>query len=122
MKFQSLILRVADLSRSVSFYRDTLGLTLDREIPGFAFFKTGAVTIGLNQAAPDKAGAGSCLTEIVFDVDDIHAEHARLTAAGVEFLMPPTHVSSDDTHDLYAAAFRDPDGHLLSITSRVVKQ
>jgi catechol 2,3-dioxygenase-like lactoylglutathione lyase family enzyme len=55
-------------------------------------------------------------------VDDIHAEHARLTAAGVEFLMPPTHVSSDDTHDLYAAAFRDPDGHLLSITSRVVKQ
>ncbi len=121
MHMHSIILRVADLTRSASFYRNTLRLTIDREIPRFAFFKTGAVTIGLNQVAPDKAGAGTCLTEIVFNVDDIHAEHARLTAAGVEFLMPPTHVSSDDTHDLYAAAFRDPDGHLLSIASRVAK-
>ena len=121
MRISTVILRVSDLSASVVFYRDALGLTLDRETPNFAYFRAGSVTLAVNEAPAEKAGAGDCLTEIALEVADIHAEFARLTAAGVAFLMEPTHVAAEADHDLYAAAFRDPDGHLLSITSRVAR-
>ncbi len=36
----------------------------------------------------------------------------------VEFSREPRVVTSDATHDLLATDFRDPDGHVLSITGR----
>ena len=42
---------------------------------------------------------------------DVTAAHAALRARGVEFLNAPRHVTGDQ----WAANFRDPDGHLLSV-------
>ena len=50
-------------------------------------------------------------TEIVFGVEDVTAAHAALTARGVAFLSAPRNVTGDQ----WAANFRDPDGHLLSV-------
>ena len=42
---------------------------------------------------------------------DVTAAHQALSARGVEFLNAPRNVTGDQ----WAANFRDPDAHLLSI-------
>ena len=50
---------------------------------------------------------------VYFWVDDIEAEHARLTDRGVSFDSPPHVVHRDETTALWMSFFRDPDGHEL---------
>ncbi|MDE0474522.1 MAG: VOC family protein, partial [Gammaproteobacteria bacterium] len=47
-----------------------------------------------------------------FTVDDVHAEHARLLAAGVEFAQPPTDVGT-----VVMAVFDDTCGNLIQIVT-----
>ena len=47
-----------------------------------------------------------------FTVDDVHAEHERLRAAGVEFTQPPT-----DLGTVVAAIFNDTCGNLIQIVT-----
>jgi catechol 2,3-dioxygenase-like lactoylglutathione lyase family enzyme len=47
-----------------------------------------------------------------FGVDDVHAEHARLSALGVRFTQPPTSMG-----DVTMAVFDDTCGNLIAITS-----
>lgn len=105
------MLGVSKLTPAVAFYRDVLGLALQHQFEGFAFFAAGGVTLalseGLAQARPEKAGA----VEIVFGVDDVLAAHEALVARGVRFTQEPRNV----TGAMWAANFTDPDGHLLSI-------
>jgi catechol 2,3-dioxygenase-like lactoylglutathione lyase family enzyme len=46
-----------------------------------------------------------------FGVDDVHAEHARLSALGVRFTQPPTSMG-----DVTMAVFDDTCGNLIAIT------
>src|SRR5262249_22980996 len=113
------ILRVSDLKRSTAFYRDTLGLPLKFAFEGFAFFDAGGITLALNENQSVAGKVSELSHEIVFDTADIHAAFAALKSRGVEFTREPRIVTSDATHDLLATDFRDPDGHVLSITGRV---
>lgn len=120
----TVLLRVSNLDRAATFYGEVLDLhETSRNEGSFVFFHAGSVTIALHRVGADGADPKSLhgLTEIAFDVSDIRGEFDRLRAAGVDFLCgtQPILASSDATHDLYAAPFRDPDGHLLSLTSRV---
>ena len=105
------MLGVSKLAPAIAFYRDALGLAMQHQFEGFAFFAAGSITLalseGLAQARPEKAGA----VEIVFGVDDVRAAHAALAARGVGFTQEPRNV----TGAMWAANFADPDGHLLSI-------
>ena len=105
------MLGTTDLTGSLAFYRDMLGLTVQTEMPGFAFLDGGGVTLSLSEAHAKLATPVAGGTEIVFGVADVTAAHEALTARGVEFLNPPRNVTGDQ----WAANFRDPDGHLLSI-------
>jgi len=107
----NIFLGTTDLARSVVFYRDTLGLTLQLESEGFAFFDIGEVTLSLSTAHAALANPPAGATEVVFGVPDVMSAHAALSARGVEFLNAPRNVTGDQ----WAANFRDPDGHLLSI-------
>ena len=49
---------VADMDRAVSFYRDTLGLTLKFASPGWSEFATGDTSLALHPAS-DQNPAGS---------------------------------------------------------------
>lgn len=113
-----IILRIADMERSVSFYRDALGLRVVAETPGFTFLDGGGPMLALNQVEAKHAGAKESLTEVVFECDDIFASWEALSSRGVEFLSEPRCVVRDEHGDLYAAPFRDPDNHVLSITGR----
>ena len=85
------------MGRSVTFYRDTLGLPLKFESPGWSEFRTGATTLALHVAAPRVAGedgahagptAGTC--SIGFSVENLDAAYAELKSRGARFVMTPT--------------------------------
>jgi len=110
-QISNVMLGTTDLARSLAFYRDTLGLAVQFEMPGFAFLNAGGVTLSLSEAHAKLATPVAGGTEIVFGAADVTAAHAALRARGVEFLNAPRH----GTGDQWAANFRDQDGHLLSV-------
>ena len=56
-QFRYVIKFVADMNRAVKFYRDTLGLQLKFESPGWSEFVTGETTLALHPAS-EKSPAG----------------------------------------------------------------
>lgn len=107
----NVMLGTTDLDRSVAFYNGILGLDLQLQAEGFAFFNGGGVTLALSTAHAKLATPVAGGTEVVFGVDDVTGAHAALSERGVEFMNAPRNVTGDQ----WAANFRDPDGHLLSI-------
>ena len=104
------MLGVADMSRSLEFYRDRLGLPV-HSAGEFTFLSAGGVSLVLRQT-PDLGGPGDeRRTELVFGVEDIDAAYAGLRERGIVFRVAPRPV----TADRLAADFRDPDGHVLSL-------
>jgi catechol 2,3-dioxygenase-like lactoylglutathione lyase family enzyme len=107
----SIMLGVRDLNASVEFYRDKLGLKVKMQEGQLALLYAGPITLGLSlghvRLAPQVNGA----TEIVFQVDDVRSSRQALIERGVAFMNEPRQVTPTE----WAAHFRDPDGHLLSI-------
>jgi len=104
-QISNVMLGTTDLARSLTFYRDTLGLTVQFEMPGFVFLSAGSVTLSLSEAHAKLATPVAGGTEIVFGVADVTAAHEALHARGVEFLNAPRNVTGDQ----WAANFRDPE-------------
>ena len=106
------MLGVKSVERSLPFYRDQLGLAVRNQVPGFAFFDGGSVTLALSEPLAQKTGdvlAGA--TEVVFSVDSVRAATAVLKERGIEFIQEPRNVAGP----MWAANFRDPDGHILTV-------
>ena len=102
-----ILLRPADLGRSRRFYRDVLGLAVYREFgspadPGVVFF----LGPGLLEVSGPAAGPPGRSLMIWLQVRDVHAEHARLAAAGVRVLREPT----AEPWGLSEMWIEDPDG------------
>ena len=117
MHMSHVILRVADLDRSLAFYRDQVGFTVLGASGSFAFLDAGSIRVALN-ARPGQPTDPS-LTELVMEVDDVFAVNAELRERGVPFEVNPREVMRDGDRALHAAHFADPDGHLWSITGWV---
>lgn len=83
---------VTDLETAVEFYRDKLGLALEYSSPehGYASFSVGGLRLGLALPGPDHTELTGRHTGIGLVVDDLEAEHTRLSDLGVHFEMPPT--------------------------------
>jgi len=105
------LLGVHDVTRSLGFYRDKLGLKVQREIPGFAFLNAGAVTLCLSEPAAKVRGQVAGAGEVVFSVEDVTAAYQGLRAKGVQFTHEPRSVAPGTR----VANFDDPDGNHLSI-------
>jgi predicted enzyme related to lactoylglutathione lyase len=103
-----------DLSRKLlPFYRDTVGLPVALEVPGFVVLGDQAgATLNLGTHSEVKGNASDPYRHIVgLEVDDCRAETARLKAAGVEFIEEPNSPAPGIT----IATFRDPEGNLVSL-------
>ena len=105
------MLGVEDLAKSVPFYRDQLGLTLQMQFEGFAFFDGGGITLVLSTGLKTSLNLGPGATEIVFSVESVKIAVEGLQDGGVVFLTGPRQVNGP----MWAANFHDPDGHLLSV-------
>lgn len=116
---------VDDQEKGLRFYRDVLGfrLKLDVRMGGAHRWLTlvaeddpDGVQLVLE---PDEHPAAKPFKEALvadgipytsFAVEDVHAEHARLSAAGVRFTQPPTVMGPVTT-----AVFDDTCGNLIQI-------
>lgn len=116
-------LTVADLDRSVAFYRDVVGLPLALELPdrGAAFLwigRPGAALLGLWSLGSAPLGM---VLHIAFRsaLDDVLGACDRLRSHGVTplsfFATETTEPSVIAWMPAAAVYFRDPDGHLLEV-------
>ncbi|HEY9839724.1 MAG: VOC family protein [Candidatus Sericytochromatia bacterium] len=109
------MLSVPDLERSVSFYRDRLGLEAGYHDAHWAELKTGSFTLGLHiTEQPVDPGALNAGPRIIFGSEDIVADRGKLLELGIQ--TSPLHqvAEHDDTVGI-TCDFNDPDGHHLSL-------
>jgi catechol 2,3-dioxygenase-like lactoylglutathione lyase family enzyme len=132
---------VSDLDRSVAWYEQVLGLTLNKRAPSsgeelalavevpearmnVAFLAVGdhmlleLLEYDHPRGQPYKlANCDVGAVHVCFEVDDIRAAHENLTAAGISFNHPPIQLGAEagDLAGYWFAYFRDPDGIQLEL-------
>lgn len=114
MRIAQVMLRVSDLDESVRFWSTAVGLDVTMQAGAFAFLDGGGTQLALNHV--EQPLADDSLTEIVIEFDDVRSAYDELAGRGVPFEVALRAVTSDGERELHAAHFRDPDGHLASIT------
>ncbi|MEU5784839.1 VOC family protein [Micromonospora lupini] len=110
-----LTLLVTDLSRSLGFYRDRLGFTEVDQGAGNAVLASGTTRLVLREVT-GAAPISRRLVHVNLEVDDIEAAYGRLRDSGVRFTYAPRVVNRGSRLEVWAAAFRDPDGHGIALT------
>jgi catechol 2,3-dioxygenase-like lactoylglutathione lyase family enzyme len=111
----------SDLARSRVFYAGTLGLTFVREDAFALVFDAGGRTLRVVAAGEFTPQP---FTVFGWEMSDVAAEVDDLTARGIEFLRYP-HIEQDERGvwitpgGQQVAWFHDPDGNVLSLSSRV---
>ncbi|MCW3816856.1 VOC family protein [Micromonospora sp. DR5-3] len=107
-------LLVTDLDRSLDFYQRLGFDELDRGT-GNAVLSSGATRLVLRQVT-GAAPISRRLVHVNLEVDDIQAAYERLRGSGVRFTYAPRVVNRGTRLEVWAAAFRDPDGHGVALT------
>ncbi|MGC4750243.1 VOC family protein [Micromonospora sp. DT201] len=110
-----LTLLVTDLSRSLGFYRDVLGFTEVDQGAGNAVLASGTTRLVLREVT-GAAPISRRLVHVNLEVNDIEAAYERLRESGVRFTYAPRVVNRGSKLEVWAAAFRDPDGHGIALT------
>ena len=105
---------VSDLARAVTFYTETLGLTLKQQAgDGWAEIEAPGLTIGLHAATAHGAQPGQAGSlSIGLGVANLDRAMAALKAKGVQFAP---HISEDGPVRL--AFFGDPDRNPLYLSA-----
>jgi catechol 2,3-dioxygenase-like lactoylglutathione lyase family enzyme len=119
------VVPVSDWREAMSFYREKLGLDLLEEVPSQneARYQVGDAILITYQSV----GAGkSRHTVAAFVVDDVDAVVAELRGRGVEFEeydLPEIKTERGIAvfGDTREAWFKDPDGNLLAVGTRIAK-
>lgn len=117
MRVSYAIIFVGDMNRSVSFYRDVVGLPLKFETPSWTEFATEGATLALHASEatnpmnedPLKVAAGRCRPGLsVPDLDDFHR---RMAEENVPCVQEPKSVFG-----VRIAQYLDPDGLAISVS------
>jgi catechol 2,3-dioxygenase-like lactoylglutathione lyase family enzyme len=118
------VLAVADVDRSVAFYRDRLGFGVEAlyDDPPYATLALAGTRLSLaEQGHPAEDRPGVALTApadpgqanvvLVVETDDARAEHRRLAGEGVRFLAEPYEPPWGGCRFFCV----DPDGYLVEV-------
>jgi lactoylglutathione lyase len=119
------MIRVLDEARSVDFYARAFGLAIADRFPfeGFTLVYLRApesefeLELTINHGRAEAYDLGTGYGHLAFVVDDVEAEHARLTGLGLN----PTPVKSFDRDGALLAKFffvQDPDGYKIEVLQR----
>lgn len=119
------MIRVLDEERSVSFYRTAFGLEiaerLDFDDFTLVYLRNGEndfeVELTVNKGRTEPYDLGDGYGHIAFCIEDLDAEHARFTEAG---LSPRKIVEFNREGTLLARFFfvADPDGYQIEVLQR----
>jgi catechol 2,3-dioxygenase-like lactoylglutathione lyase family enzyme len=140
--FHHVGLTVADIERSIHFYRDILGMTLFRRRPhvdsDYVALQTGYQGVVLNVASfkvahdspqslelvqymnraglpVETAGNRPGASHLCLSVDDLRACQADLKAKGVRFKSDPVTITAGPNTGGLVVYFYDPDGYALEL-------
>ena len=140
-KVHHLGLTVADIERSIQFYRDLLGLRLlGRRQADAAYVgeQTGYAGLRLEVASflitpesdqllqlaqyithagepADQASNRPGNTHLCLQVDDIHAAYRDLSSKGVRFKTEPVRITAGPHQGGFGAYLFDPDGYTIEL-------
>ena len=101
-----------DVAAARRFYGEVLGLRTNPATP--AEFETANLTLALWEPERDGEAFAPNTAGLALRVPDVAAARAELEGRGVEFLG-----ENVDTGVCLMAFFRDPDGNVLALASRV---
>ena len=109
---------ITELTRSVEFYRDVLGLELLFEVaPDLAFFQCAQTRLMLTtlQGAEEDHNTSA----IYYKVSDIEGATLALKERGAVFEREPQLAAKMDDHELWIGFIRDPDANLVGIMAEM---
>ena len=115
---------VSDMSKSVEFYRDMLGIPLKFESPEWTEFLTGSTTLALHGGGVKQQSGGGDQSKIAgtcsigFNTEDLDATYKELQEKGVRFVMPPMQREGEG---IRLAVAIDPDGLPVSFAQVMAK-
>ena len=117
MRVNYAIVFVSDMRRSVSFYRDVIGLPLKFESPGWTEFATDGATLALHASEspdserddPQHVPAGRCRPGL--SVPNLDEFHKRMVENNVPCAQEPK-----ETFGARIAQYVDPDGLGISVS------
>ena len=119
------MIRVLDLERSIRFYEQALGLEVadhfDFDDFALVYLRNAEndveIELTLNKGREQAYSHGDGYGHIAVCVDDLDAEHARMTGLG---LAPDDIVEFHREGELMASFFflRDPDGYEIEVLKR----
>jgi lactoylglutathione lyase len=119
------ILFVGDLERSVAFYQDVVGLELRVAGDGYVEFATGGCKFGLYQrdrlgelTGREVIGPNNPGGEVVFLVEDVDGEAARLRGAGAAILKGPV----ERAWGHRTLHLEDPDGFVVELAEEIPRR
>lgn len=110
---------VHDVARALVFYRDVLELPFLFRAGGLAFLDCGGVRLMLS--VPESAELRPPGSILYFRVEDIESFHRVLVERGVAFVSGPQRIARLPDHDVWIAAFRDPEGNVLAAMSEIAR-
>ncbi len=118
------ILYVNDFEKTMSFYKDILGLQIKMQQDTYVEFETGSTTLSINtrQSVKEEIGldvpeltSSTQTFEIAFVVEDVSATIEKLREQGVPIIKEPATKPWGQT----VAYVADPDGHFIEICTSV---
>ncbi len=116
MRVNYVIIFVSDMKRSVSFYRDVVGLPLKFETPEWTEFATEGATWALHKTDvsnpddrnPGMESAGQCRPG--FSVPNLDGFHKKMVEKKVKCVQEPREVFG-----ARIAQYKDPDGLTIGV-------
>lgn len=112
-KIAQIALSTRDLPKAVAFYRDTLGLKMQFEVSGMAFFDAGGTSLMIGPA--HHQGEIQINTYIYFDAGVWADTERDLESRGVKFERKAEVVQRAEGKEHAIRFFKDPDGNMLAI-------
>lgn len=117
-----IILYVNDSEKSITFYKDVLGLSMRAEHGTYVEFETGSTILALNTKESvreitgldiPEQGLSSQTFELGFVVENVQAVIEKLRQQQVQIVVEPVQKPWGQT----VAYIADPDGHYIEICS-----
>jgi len=109
---------VSDMDRSLAFYRDFLGMTLeaDRELQAPHISRITGFPGTCMRPALRTCNVGNA--HVAFDVEELPKVCRELSARGVQFRSEPVEIPSGPLQGGYVVYLSDPDGITLEFIQR----
>jgi methylmalonyl-CoA/ethylmalonyl-CoA epimerase len=121
-KIRQIAVPVTDIVEATRFYRDVLGMRhLFDAPPQLSFFDCGGVQLMLSGPEGGGKDADHQRPILYYDVADIKATHAKLTAAGAPTIQPPHMIARMGGREIWIGFVGDGQGNMVGMMSDVAE-